>query len=197
MPALKYTPAERIAQLETFVAEHGRLPRQLDPDEKSLAHWVRNAHRADVQVPADIRARLLAIIEVTPTAARALADATERRRLASLERFIATARRLPSSLGSPEEDRLYEFMRRVSAGEAQASESTRARVAQLVAEYGSTLDGRMQELLTFMYTHHRLPSARNERRLYSRLRRVLSGEIKTVDPAIRKDIETLAYRFRA
>lgn len=191
MPALKFTPHERITQLGAFVAAHGRLPSQSYPGEASLAHWVNHARRGDVEAPDDVLAQLRKIIRETPTAVLARAAQAERRRIEALVTFVTTWHRMPSVLGGPEERRLYDFMRRVRTGELSAAEGTRQRVAELVAEYGGTVDSHMRELVSFLREHRRLPRAATERHLYSRLRRLLADEVKTVDRAVRDTVEQL------
>lgn len=169
---------ERVAQLEQFVATHGRLPRShaTDAEEASLGGWL-GAHRNR----RGAHARVLEIIADYESHHPGAGDSVDRR-LEELRAFVRSTGRTPKLTRTrPEESSLARWV---------ATALTRPQLApvveQILAPYGGrpgpsprnrsspTTQQRTRQLRAFLTTHGRPPrhdGTREEQSLYRWLHR--------------------------
>ena len=181
----------RVAELEAFVANHGRFPKLgRASEEHSLAQWVKRQRRTmrNEKLSADRIARL----ESVPGWVWSTPNATWDARLAELEAFAANHGRFPKPLSASGEHPLAQWVIQQRFAMRNERLST-DRIARLESVPGwvwgrqnAAWDTRLAELEAFAADHSRLPKhgMKSEEQLaqwMSRQRKAMRNEKLSTD----------------
>jgi hypothetical protein len=153
--------ANRLAELQAFVAEHGRLPREAD--HRGLADWVRAQLKSRATDPEYVHVREEVERIHREVGASNQADATRRHcaeRLQALRSFVAEHERLPSPrTGDTAERALAKWMQNVNSPDRVGDDydQARAEVRRLRVDHG-TWTKHLTALKDFVAAHDRLPT---------------------------------------
>lgn len=96
------TPQQRLADLETFVARHQRMPRSRIRGECGSASWASRVRNGHTKVPAEIRQRVLELAQKLPHRSGRPLAVPAAERIAQLHAFVVANGRLPRERNADE-----------------------------------------------------------------------------------------------
>jgi hypothetical protein len=165
MPSLDEMWEAGFALLESFVTEHGRLPRQFckDPVEQSIGSWMKGQRRS--AKAGRLTVGRIARLRALPVQG-ALDGKPERDRIGELAAFVAEHGRLPKSTAPDGSDelRLGEFLVRKLRPQLKAGELSRADASRAARIPGAVLftyrpdqDERLEQVRAFIAANGHIP----------------------------------------